>query len=74
MTVEEEVVSIFTGVRGYLDELPVEKIARFEDEMLSELKATMPTVLESIREQKTLTPDTEDDLRYFLDEFIKKFA
>ena len=74
MTVEEEVVSIFTGVRGYLDELPVEKIARFEEEMLKQLKAEMPSVLESIREQKTLTPDTEDDLRYFLDEFIKKFA
>ena len=74
MPVEEEVVSIFTGIRGYLDELPVEKIARFEKEMLEQLKASVPSVLESIRTEKTLTPDAEDDLRYFLDDFIKKFS
>ena len=50
MPVEEEVVSIFTGIRGYLDELPVNKIAAFEAEMLKQLKATVPSVLESIRE------------------------
>ena len=72
--VEEEVVSIFTGIRGYLDDLPVEKISRFETEMLTQLKATVPSVLESIREEKVLTPETEDDLRYFLDDFIKKFS
>lgn len=74
MPVEEEVVSIFTGIRGYLDDLPVEKISRFETEMLTQLKATVPSVLESIREEKVLTPETEDDLRYFLDDFIKKFS
>ncbi len=74
MPVEEQVVSIFTGVRGYLDDLPVEKIARFETEMLTRLKATLPSVLESVRTEKTLTPDTEDDLRTFLDDFIKKFS
>ena len=74
MSVEEEVVSIFTGIRGYLDDLPVDKIARFESEMLAQLKANLPSVLESIREQKVLTPDAEDDLRYFLDDFIKKFS
>ena len=74
MAVEDEVVSIFTGIRGYLDDLPVEKISRFETEMLTQLKANVPSVLESIREEKVLTPDAEDDLRYFLDDFIKKFS
>lgn len=67
-------MSIFTGIRGYLDDLPVDKISRFETEMLTQLKATVPSVLESIREEKVLTPETEDDLRYFLDDFIKKFS
>ena len=57
-----------------MDELPIEKISRFEKEMLEQLKASIPSVLESIRTEKTLTPDTEDDLRYFLDDFIKKFS
>ena len=74
MPVEDEVVSIFTGIRGYLDDLPVEKIARFETEMLAQLKATVPSVLESVRTEKVLTPEAEDDLRYFLDDFIKKFS
>ena len=74
MPVEEEVVSIFTGIRGYLDEMPVDKISRFEKEMLEQLKASVPSVLEAIRTEKTISPDTEDDLRYFLDDFIKKFS
>lgn len=74
MPVEDEVVSIFTGIRGYLDDLPVEKIARFESEMLAQLKATVPSVLESVRAEKVLTPEAEDDLRSFLDDFIKKFS
>ena len=37
MPVEEEVVSIFTGIRGYLDDMPIEKISRFEKEMLEQL-------------------------------------
>ena len=74
MPMEEEVVSIFAGIRGYLDDIPVEKIARFESEMLAQLKTAQPSVLESIRTEKTLTPDTEDDLHYFMDEFCKKFS
>ena len=74
MAVEEEVVSIFTGIRGYLDDMPVDKISHFETQMLEQLKANVPSVLESIREEKSLTPDAEDDLRYFLDDFIKKFS
>lgn len=74
MPVEEEVVSIFTGIRGYLDELPINKIAAFEAEMLKQLKATVPSVLESIRDEKVISPDTEDDLRYFLDDFVKTFS
>ncbi len=74
MPVEEEVVSIFTGIRGYLDDLPVNKIAAFETEMLKQLKAAVPSVLESIRDEKVISPDTEDDLRYFLDDFVKTFS
>ena len=74
MPVEEEVVSIFTGIRGYLDDMPVDKIARFEKEMLEALKASVPSVLEAIRDEKVISPDTEDDLRYFLDDYVKTFS
>ncbi|MCQ2914412.1 MAG: F0F1 ATP synthase subunit alpha [Alphaproteobacteria bacterium] len=73
MPVEDEVVSIYAGIRGYLDEMPIEKIAGFEKEMLEGAHQSCPDVFESIRVEKTLTPDAEDDLRYFLDDFIKKF-
>lgn len=73
MPVEEEVVSIFAGIRGYLDDLEVSKIPQFEEEILKRIKVEAPSVLEAIREEKSLSPDTEDDLRYFLDNFIKTF-
>ena len=73
MPVEEEVISIFAGIRGYLDELDVSRIPAFEEEVLRRIKIEQPSVLEAIRDEKQLSPDTEDDLRYFLDNIIKTF-
>lgn len=45
MSVEEEVVAIFAGVRGYLDKIPVKEIGAFEGESLRSLKANYPEIL-----------------------------
>ena len=73
MSLEEEVVSIYAGIRGYLDELQVSDIADFEQQILEKLKAEQPDVLEAIRDEKSISPDIEEDLRYFLDTFIKSY-
>jgi F-type H+-transporting ATPase subunit alpha len=74
MPVEEQVVSIYTGVKGYLDRLPVNAVRRFEDEFLRLMRAKEKAVLETIRTAKQLTPELEAKLRSILDEFAKAFA
>ncbi len=74
MPVEEQVVSIFTGVRGYLDTLPVERIGAFERQMLSELRAAKGGILEAIRSDREIKPETEKQLIAFLDGFVKTFG
>jgi F-type H+/Na+-transporting ATPase subunit alpha len=72
--VEEQVVSLYTGVRGYLDNVSVANIGRFEKSMLDEIRSTKPEILASIRDEKQLTPANEGKLKEFLDSFSKAFA
>jgi F-type H+/Na+-transporting ATPase subunit alpha len=74
MPVEEQVVSIFAGTRGYLDKIEVSAVTRFEAQMLGELKSKAPKILQAIREKRELAADTEKELAFFLDVFAKSFA
>ncbi len=74
MPVEEQVVSIFAGTRGYLDKVEATQVTRFETAMLGELKARKPQILEAIRTKRELGADTEKELAAFLDDFAKTFA
>jgi F-type H+-transporting ATPase subunit alpha len=74
MPVEEEVISIYSGDRGYLDKLAVSDVSRFEEELLRLMRAKHAAVLDAIRAQKQITPETEATLKNILDEFVKSFA
>jgi F-type H+-transporting ATPase subunit alpha len=74
MPVEEQVVSIFAGTRGYLDKVDTAQVTRFEAAMLGELRSRKPQILEGIRGKRELSPDIEKDLTAFLDDFAKAFA
>jgi F-type H+-transporting ATPase subunit alpha len=74
MPVEEQVVSIFAGVRGYLDGVAVGSIKRFETEYMNELRASHPGILQSIRETGEITEATDKALVAVLEAFTKKFA
>ncbi len=74
MPVEEQVVSIFAGTRGYLDKVEIAAITRFEAQMLGEIKAKAPKILQAIREKRELAADTDKELSAFLDNFAKSFA
>src|SRR5271155_314251 len=71
LPVEEEVVSIYTGVKGCLDRLAVADIGRFEAELLRLMRGKYKDVLDTIRTSKQLAPDTEAKLKAVLDEFSK---
>ncbi len=74
LAVEEQVISIFAGTRGYLDKIEIDKIGAFEAQLLSELKAREPGILESIRKDQQIKPDTEKALIAFIENFSRSFA
>jgi F-type H+-transporting ATPase subunit alpha len=74
MPVEEQVVSIYAGVRGYLDGIKVEDINRFEQLLLSEVRAKHADILKAIREEREIKEATEAKLKSFMEQFVKTFA
>jgi F-type H+-transporting ATPase subunit alpha len=72
--VEEQVISLFAGTRGYLDKIQTTQVGEFERRMLSELKATQPGVLDAVRTDREIKKPTEEKLVSFLDGFAKSFA
>ncbi|OJW24248.1 MAG: F0F1 ATP synthase subunit alpha [Rhodospirillales bacterium 69-11] len=73
LPVEEQVAVIFAGVRGYLDRIEVNRVTAFEAQYMSELKAREPGILEAIRNDREIKPETEKKLVAFLDNFAKSF-
>jgi F-type H+-transporting ATPase subunit alpha len=74
LPVEEQVVSIFAGVRGYLDNIAIGDIGRFESTLLSDIKARAPGIMDSIRTDRELKPATEEKLKEFFAAFVKSFS
>jgi F-type H+-transporting ATPase subunit alpha len=74
MPVEEQVVAIYSGVRGFLDRIPVSDVQRFQADLLRAVRGKAPEILNAIRAEKTLSKETEDKLKALLDDFAKGFA
>ena len=72
--VEEQVIVIFAGVNGYLDGIAVGDIARFEQTLLDDIRDKGASLLKTIRDEGTLSEDTETRLKGFLDDFVKNFT
>ncbi len=73
MPFEEETVSIYAGVKGYLDDLPIGEVRKFEKGMIDKMKKETK-ILDKIREKKDIDPETENELRRFIEEFKKHFG
>jgi F-type H+-transporting ATPase subunit alpha len=74
MPIEEQVVSIFSGTQGFLDNVDVKDVVRYEAAMLSYLRSEKPKILKAIRDSKELKDDTAAALKDALTEFGKTFA
>jgi F-type H+-transporting ATPase subunit alpha len=70
---EEQVVAIFVGIHGYLDDIPPTQVPRFQEE-LREVLRTEGSLFEEIREQKELSDDLEERLQRELEKFKDTFA
>ncbi|SFF23773.1 F-type H+-transporting ATPase subunit alpha [Paenibacillus catalpae] len=74
MPVEKQVISIYSAVKGHLDEIPVADILRFEREFLAFLDSNHPEIGESIRTTKDLVADNEKALVDAITKFKKSFS
>ncbi|MDH3595742.1 MAG: F0F1 ATP synthase subunit alpha [Rhodospirillales bacterium] len=74
LPIEEQVIVIYAGVRGYLDKIEVNKVTQFEQQLLSEARAKGQDILETIRTERELSEATEERLRAFMDEFARTFV
>ena len=74
LPVEEQVVSIYAGVNGYLDDIPTGDVTRFEQGFISEMKSSHADVLNTIRDEQAVSDDTEAKLKGVLDTYAKNFT
>ncbi|AEA80962.1 ATP synthase alpha chain [Candidatus Pelagibacter sp. IMCC9063] len=73
LKVEEQVISIFCGVRGYLDNIETSRIKDFESGLLSQIKSDSPDILENINKTGKLDESNEAKLKSFIENFKNKF-
>jgi F-type H+-transporting ATPase subunit alpha len=74
LSVAEQVVSIFAGVNGFLDQVAVRDVTRFETAMLSAARDKLASLMEDVNSTGQLSDDNKSKLSEFLGEFVKNFA
>ena len=62
MTVAEQVISVFCGVKGYLDDIDLKDIADFENKIIEKCKSEKPEIIESIQNSGKLEENSEKNL------------
>ena len=72
--VEKQTAIIYAGTKGFLDDIPVSEVTRFEREFYTFMDAKYSNVLTSIRESKNLDAETEEELKKAIEDFKSQFA
>jgi len=73
LPVEKQVVIIYAGTRGYLDDIPVKAVRKFEEELYPFIETKYPQIFENIRTKKQIDAETEELLKKALEEFKAQF-
>ena len=73
MPVEEQVISLYAGTRGYMDDLPVEAVRKFEDGLLEFMRNQKADILNEIKETGDLSAELDKKISAAIDEFKKTF-
>ena len=74
LPIERQVVIIFAGARGFMDDISVANITKFEADLYPFLEAKYPQIFEDIRSKKMLDKDIEETLSKALEEFKAGFS
>ncbi len=71
MTVAEQVITVFTGVRGFLDDIDLNNIKKFEKDIVEKIKSEKPEIIDSIQSSGKLEENTEKFLIELIEEYKK---
>lgn len=71
--VDEQVVSIYAATNGFMDDLPLEHVRRYEVELIEFIRAAHSNVLETISMKKEITDDAKTELNGALTQFTERF-
>ena len=74
LTVEEQVVVIFAGTKGYLDGIPTNDVEAYETRLLQDVRANGQEILDALNEQKKIDDALDEKLHKYLDAFTKGFV
>ena len=72
MTVAEQVISVFTGVKGYLDDVELNKIKKFEKDSIEKIKIEKKEIIDSSESTGKLEENTEKILSQIIQEYKKR--
>ena len=74
LPVEEQVVAIYAGVKGFIDTVPVIDVTRFEEGLMSAVRANHTDILDAIREQQAISDETEAKLKTAIETYANSFV
>ncbi|MEW5951045.1 MAG: F0F1 ATP synthase subunit alpha [Elusimicrobiota bacterium] len=74
LSAEEQVVSLYVGTRGYMDEIEKSKVKDFEEKLLSYVRNQKESLLQSIKLKKELTPEIENELKDMISDFKERYV
>jgi F-type H+-transporting ATPase subunit alpha len=74
MPFEEQVISLFAGVRGYLEKVAVADVGRFEQSLLKEIRTNHADIVKTIRTERAMSDAIIDRLKKVIGDFAAKFA
>ena len=73
-SMEEQVVSLFSGVNGFLDNVEIGDVVRFEQGLLSSIRESGAEILDAIRAEEAISEKTEEKLKAFISDFAASFS
>ncbi|MCB1651914.1 MAG: F0F1 ATP synthase subunit alpha [Alphaproteobacteria bacterium] len=73
LPVEEQVVVIYAGTKGFLDKVPVDQVNTFETRLLESVRASGKDILEAIAEEKKISEETDEKLKKFIGDFAQGY-
>ena len=71
--IEEQVISLYAGVKGYLEKIDIPRVCEFENKLLDDMRLKGDDILSSIRQERHLNEKVEEKLKTYLSKFVEEF-